>query len=109
MDRKVLIMNEEEFGAHVRRARLIEDLSQQEVADRANITRATLTKLETGHGSSLKTLIKVLRALGRDDWLGTLEPIPDISPLRLAREAAGIAEPRRASRRRPSPPRTNPF
>lgn len=57
MDRKVLIMNEEEFGAHVRRARLIEDLSQQEVADRANITRATLTKLETGHGSSLKTLI----------------------------------------------------
>ena len=92
-------MNEIEFGAQIRRARLIEDLTQQEVADRANITRTTLAKLETGKGSSLATLIKVLRALGRDDWLGTLEPLPTISPLRLAREAAGITEPQRASRR----------
>lgn len=92
-------MDEVEFGAQIRRARLIEDLTQAEVAERANITRKSLTNLETGQGSSLTTVIKVLRAIGREDWLGTLEPEPAVSPLRLAREAEGIPEPRRASRR----------
>jgi len=92
-------MDEVEFGAQVRRARLIEDITQDELARRANITTKTLQKLESGQGSTLTTIIKVLRALGRDDWLGTLEPAPAVSPLRLAREAAGLKEPRRASRR----------
>lgn len=92
-------MDEAEFGAQVRRARLIEDITQEELATRANITTRTLQKLETGQGSTLTTVIKVLRALGRDDWLGTLEPQPTVSPLRMAREAAGLKEPRRASRR----------
>ena len=92
-------MDEEEFGAQIRRARLIEDITQKELAERANITQATLQKLESGQGSTLKTIVKVLRALGRDDWLGTLEPEPTVSPLRMAREAEGLKEPRRASRR----------
>lgn len=92
-------MDEVEFGAQVRRARLIEDVTQKELAERANITQATLQKLESGKGSSLKTIVKVLHALGREDWLGTLEPEPAVSPLRLAREAQGLREPRRASRR----------
>jgi len=92
-------MDEEEFGAQIRRARLIEDITQKELAERANIAQATLQKLESGQGSTLKTIVKVLRALGRDDWLGTLEPEPTVSPLRMAREAEGLKEPRRASRR----------
>lgn len=92
-------MNEVEFGRQVRRARLIEDLTQEELATAANVTQKTLSKLESGQGSTLTTIVKVLRALGREDWLGTLEPEPAVSPLRLAREAAGTAAPRRASRR----------
>lgn len=94
-----MIMDEEEFGAHVRRARLFADIDQRTLAATANISPVTLAKLEKGKGSTLTTLIKVLRALNRDDWLGTLEPAPTVSPVALAREAAGLQEPRRASRR----------
>lgn len=93
-------MDEVEFGAQIRRARLIEDITQEELATRANISRKSLANLEAGQGSTVTTLVKVLRALKRDDWLGTLEPEPTVSPLRMAREAAGLKEPRRASRRR---------
>ncbi|MGW9157536.1 MULTISPECIES: helix-turn-helix transcriptional regulator [unclassified Microbacterium] len=92
-------MNEAEFGAQIRRARLLEDIDQRALADAANISPTTLMKLEKGQGSTLTTLFKVLRALGRDDWLETLEPAPAVSPLALAREAEGRQEPQRASRK----------
>lgn len=93
-------MDESDFGAQVRRARLLADLSQDEVAKTANIDVATLRNLETGRGSTLATLVKVLRALNREDWLGTLEPVPTVSPVQLARAARGQAQPQRVSRRR---------
>lgn len=92
-------MDEVDFGAQVRRARLLADVDQLTLADKANISPVTLSKLENGQGSTLKTVIKVLRALGREDWLETLEPAPAVSPLALAREAEGRNEPQRASRR----------
>lgn len=92
-------MDEAEFGAQVKRARLLADIDQRSLAAAANISVPTLAKLERGKGSTLTTLIKVLRALGRDDWLETLEPAPTVSPLALAREAAGLQEPQRVSRR----------
>jgi len=92
-------MNEVEFGAQVRRARLLADVDQRALAAAANISPGTLVNLESGKGSSLRTLIKVLRALGREDWLETLEPEPAVSPLAVARAAEGRKEPRRVSRR----------
>lgn len=92
-------MNEAEFGAQIRRARLLEDIDQRALADAANISPTTLMMLEKGRGSTLSTLFKVLRALGREEWLETLEPAPTVSPLALAREAEGVQEPQRASRK----------
>jgi len=92
-------MDEAEFGAQIRRARLIADIDQRTLADAANISPTTLMKLEKGQGSTLTTLFKVLRALGREGWLETLEPTPKVSPLALAREAEGRQEPQRASRK----------
>lgn len=99
MRTKAPIIDEAGFGAQIRRARLVEDSTQEDLAARANISRKSLAKLEAGQGSTLTTVIKVLRALGRDDWLATLEPEPTVSPLRMARAAAGLKEPRRASKR----------
>lgn len=96
----MVIMDEAEFGAQIRRARLLADIDQRALAAAANISPGTLISLESGKGSSLRTLIKVLRVLGRDDWLETLEPAPTVSPIALAREAAGLQEPKRVSRRR---------
>ncbi len=92
-------MDEAGFGAQIRRARLLTNIDQQALADAANISARTLSNLEQGGGSSLNTIIKVLRALGREDWLDTLEPAPSVSPLKLAREAEGLPEPRRTSRK----------
>lgn len=92
-------MDEQEFGAQVRRARLLADIDQRTLADSANISPVTLAKLEKGQGSTLRTLFKVLRALGREDWLETLEPVSTVSPLARAREAEGRREPQRVARR----------
>ncbi|WP_431826373.1 helix-turn-helix domain-containing protein [Microbacterium algeriense] len=92
-------MDERLFGAQIRRARLYEDITQVELADRANISPVTLAKLETGQGSTLRTLIKEIKALDREDWLESLEPIPAVSPLALSRAMEGLREPQRASKR----------
>ena len=42
--------------------------------------------LENGSGSRLATLVKVVRALGREDWLDELAPLSEISPLALLRD-----------------------
>lgn len=100
IDRLMRVMDEKLFGAQIRRARLYEDITQVELAERANISPVTLANLETGGGSTLRTLLKVIRALDREDWLESLEPLPAVSPLALARAAEGIREPQRATRRR---------
>ena len=42
-----------------------------------------MKNLESGKGANVKTLLKVLRALERIDWLQTLSPAVSISPLRM--------------------------
>ncbi|KQW45049.1 hypothetical protein ASC77_19910 [Nocardioides sp. Root1257] len=55
-----------------------------EVADLANTSVGALKNLESGRGANVRTLIRVLRALGLDDWLGTLYvPRPTFNPLDL--------------------------
>lgn len=90
---------EHRIGDQVRRARLLDDIDQAGLAARANVSLSALANLEHGRGSRLLTLIRVCRALGRDDWLGELEPKPDVSPVALARARDRLREPRRASNR----------
>jgi transcriptional regulator with XRE-family HTH domain len=93
---------EKVLGTHVRNARLSQRLTQVEVADRANVSLGALKHLESGSGATVHTLVKVLRSLGREDWLGTLAPeTAGFNPLDLltAREAEiKSARPRRVRR-----------
>ncbi|PZU44183.1 MAG: transcriptional regulator [Microbacterium sp.] len=53
------------FGAHVRGWRMVLGLTAQQVAERADISRVTLRKIETGDSSvSFENVAQVLRALG---------------------------------------------
>lgn len=72
------------LGAQVRTARVEADLDQEALAGLAGVGVATVSKLENGHGSSLATLVKVVRALDREDWLDSLAPATDMSPIRMA-------------------------
>ncbi|WP_067647846.1 helix-turn-helix domain-containing protein [Nocardia harenae] len=53
------------FGEHVRGWRLVLGLTAQQVAERADISRDTLRRIETGDpGVSFRNVAQVLRALG---------------------------------------------
>jgi transcriptional regulator with XRE-family HTH domain len=96
---------EELLGRRVRQARIHEQLTQAEVATRANVSLGALRHLESGSGATVSTLVKVLRALGQEEWLTTLgsEPDPTVfNPLNLlaATETEQGARARRVRRPR---------
>lgn len=93
---------EAELGASIRTARLALDLRQVDLAEAANVSLGALKHLEAGAGSSVATLVRVVHALGRDDWLVALAPVSAFDPLALLEERGrGGRSPRRqrASRR----------
>lgn len=90
---------EAELGTQVRRARLELDLTQAELAEAANVSISSVKALESGTGSTLRTLIRIARVLGREDWLGAFSPDPGVDPIALANAMRRSAPRRRASGR----------
>lgn len=56
-------------------------------SERAGISVRALRNLESGNGSTLRTLIQVLRSIGRESWPDTIAPVPTVNPLMLTRQA----------------------
>lgn len=92
---------EAKVGSSLRALRLDRNIDQRTLADRAGISLRAIKNLEGGLGSTLKTLVAVLRALDREDWLNTIAPVASINPLMLARDA----QPRQRARRLRAPQR----
>lgn len=86
---------EVQLGANLRQLRLDRNLEQATLAERAGIGLRSLQRLELGQGSTTQTLLSVLRALGREEWLNTMAPVPTINPLTMPR----TAQPRRRARK----------
>jgi len=91
---------ESHLGEQIRRARLQENWSQTELSQRANVSRGSVSSIELGEGSSLSTFIRIVRALGRHEWLDQLSPDPGMSPIAMLE-----AQKRSAPRKRASKPR----
>ena len=87
---------EAELGRQLRSLRLRQDLDQRTLAERAGVALNVVKHLEAGKGSTVSSLIRVLRALGRADWLNTLSPTVSISPMQMLRAKPAR---RRASRK----------
>ncbi|MGH9305451.1 MAG: helix-turn-helix domain-containing protein [Acidimicrobiales bacterium] len=87
MERKHLTVDEWEalIGQQARNARVSSGLDQSQLASLANVSVATLSNLERGKGSQLRTVIAVARALGRSDWLESLAPTVTVSPMQMLR------------------------
>ena len=85
-----------EIGSQLRALRLRQNIDQQELAARAGVALNAVKNLEAGTGT-VRSLLRVVRALGREDWLQTLSPRVSISPLQVLE--------RKAARQRASKPR----
>ena len=78
---------EAHLGARLRALRLERNLDQVTLAARAGVSLNAVKHLEGGRGSTLKTVMRVLRALGRLEWLDMIAPVPTINPLTMPRAA----------------------
>ncbi|MCU1526283.1 MAG: hypothetical protein JWP75_46 [Frondihabitans sp.] len=76
------------LGAQIRSVRLESGHDQAALADLADVSVTSVKNLENGRGSTLRTLVRVLRALDRAAWLTTLAPEPTVSPLDLIRSSS---------------------
>ena len=84
------------LGMQLQELRIAKNLDQITTAEKAGISEKALRNLEAGRGSSIETLVRVLKALDSLDGLRLLAPKPTISPLALLRHSK---TPRRRVRR----------
>ncbi len=87
------------LGEALRTLRLDRNLDQRTLAEQAGISVHAVKNLEGGHGATVRSLTRVLRALGREEWFKTLAPMATINPLTMTRDA----QPRRRARARTTP------
>lgn len=71
------------FGQQLRDLRLRRNIDQRQLAEQAGVALNAVKNLENGRGATLTSLVKVLRTLGRADWLETLAPAVTISPMQM--------------------------
>ena len=78
---------EAQLGDQFRATRLRQNLTQAEVADRAGVALNALRALEAGQGARVATLVRVVRALGKREWLTMLHAEPGISPMQMLKSS----------------------
>ncbi|GAB3628788.1 XRE family transcriptional regulator [Pandoraea terrae] len=87
-------------GDQCRAMRLRANWDQETLAQRADVSVGAVKNLEGGKGSSMTTMIKVLRALQRTDWLEALAPRISVSPMQMLKASRHKAPRQRVSRPR---------
>jgi putative transcriptional regulator len=74
-----------ELGARLARTRLEQNISQEQLAADAGISKSTVERIETGREVKLTSFVRILRALGRLELLDRLVPEPLLSPIERVR------------------------
>lgn len=94
------------LGERLEAARLDQNLTQAQLADKAGIAKRTVERLEAGDSATrLPGFLRVCRALGLLERLDALYPEPGVSPmaqLKLRRQRRQRATGARAKRRAPA-------
>ncbi|QIL84095.1 helix-turn-helix transcriptional regulator [Diaphorobacter sp. HDW4A] len=75
------------LGEKLKLLRLNKNIEQKTLAARAGVSVRALRNLESGGGTTVKTLLSVVRALGRESWLDTVAPVPTVNPLTFTSRA----------------------
>ena len=89
---------QQQLGERLKRLRLSRNLDQRTTAEKAGISEKALRNLETGRGSTVETLLRVLKALDSLQGIDLLAPETSVNPLDLLRQS----KPPQRARRRPT-------
>lgn len=93
-DKEVL----DRIGARLKELRIDQNVKQKELAERSGLSNFSISQMETGHNTSLQSLIQVLRALDRLDMLDPLLREREIDAAALARFIESQPQRKRVSR-----------
>lgn len=89
-----------ELGSRLRQLRLRRNLDQRETAAKAGVSEKAVRNLEAGRGSTVETMLRVMKAIDALDGLQALAPEPRVDPLALLRQPAKPQRVRRVHRAR---------
>src|ERR1035437_4582634 len=73
------------FGEQLQNLRIAKNLDQRTTAEKAGISEKALRNLEAGRGSSVGSLLRVLKALDSLEGIKMLAPKPSVNPIALLR------------------------
>ncbi len=90
------------LGSRIKQERLNQNRTQEELAKNARIAIIVIQRVESGHGCTLGSFIRILRSLGKLDQLDLFLPEPGISPLQLAEFSGQKRQEASGKRGRPS-------
>jgi transcriptional regulator with XRE-family HTH domain len=77
---------ERNLGKKLTKLRLQKNITRETLSTQAGVSITALRNLEGGKGATIKTLLRVVRALNREDWIESLAPIASINPLQLMQQ-----------------------
>lgn len=89
-----------QLGEYLRKSRLQQNKTQEDIASSAGLNRTTLVQMEKGNGGTLNSFIRVLRSLNKLEVLGNFSTEETISPLLMAKEAMKARKRVRAKKRK---------
>lgn len=86
------------LGERLRRLRLNRNLDQRTIAEKAGISEKALRNIEAGRGSTVETLMRVLKALEYLQGIDLLAPEISVNPLDLLRQSKAPQRARRSGK-----------
>lgn len=75
----------QKIGARMREIRLEQNIKQKELAEKSGLSMFSISQMETGHNTSVQSLVQVLKALNRLDMIEPFLKDKEIDPATLAR------------------------
>ncbi len=74
----------QKIGARMREIRLEQNMKQKELAEKSGLSMFSISQMETGHNTSVQSLVQVLKALNRLDMIEPFLKEKEIDPATLA-------------------------
>lgn len=93
---------QELLGERLKRLRLSRNLDQRTTAEKAGISEKALRNLEGGRGSTLETLLRVLKAMDYLQGIDLIAPETGVNPLDLLRQAKQPQRARHSRKQKPA-------